>query len=112
MAKVTISADTQTGEMECHIDGKAMENVTGCELYHSERYDSEAGKYVPCVGMSMRMKPMKENGVVYNMTAYASEHPKAVAAINKKTAEFISEDVVIIPDYSSLQSDISKALRG
>jgi hypothetical protein len=110
MAKVTISADTMTGEMECHIDGKAMENVTGCDLYRTERYDNATDKYVPAVGMSMRMKPTKENGVVYNMTAYASEHPKAIAAINKKTAEFIAEDVVVIPDYTALASDVSRAL--
>ena len=110
MAKITINADTMTGELECHIDGKAMANVSGCEVYMSERYDQDNGKYVPCVGMSMRMKPTKENGVVYNMTAYASEHPKAIAAINKKTAEFIAEDIVVVPDYSALASDISKAL--
>lgn len=110
MAKITMSADTMTGEMECHIDGKAMLDVYGCELYHTERYDQASDKYVPAVGMSMRMKPTKENGVVYNMTAYASEHPKAIAAINKKTAEFIAEDIVVIPDYSALSSDISKAL--
>lgn len=110
MAKVTISADTLTGEMECHIDGKAIENVTGCELYLSSKYDYESGKETPCVGMSMRMRPTKENGVVYNMTAYASEHPKAIAAINKKTAEFLSDDIVLVPDYTVLASDISKAL--
>lgn len=111
MAKVTINADTQTGDMECHIDGKAMESVVGCSLYASERWDADAQKYMPAVGMEMRMKPVKDNGVVYNMTAYASNHEKAVAAINRKTAEFLTEDIVLIPDTSVISADFAKALR-
>lgn len=111
MAKISINADTMSGDMECFIDGKAVEAVVGCHLYASEKWDSDASKYVPCVGMEMRMKPMKDNGVTYNMSAYASTHEKAVAAINKKTAEFISEDVVMIKDLSSVHNDIANALR-
>lgn len=110
MAKISISADTLTGEMECHIDGKAIESVVGCNLYVSERWDESQGKYVPSCGMDMRMKPVKENGVTYHMSAYASNHDKAVAAINKRTAEFISEDVVLIKE-NTLQNDIMNALR-
>jgi len=112
MAKVTINADTSSGEMEVHIDGKAVDSVVGCNLYASERWDSDANKYMPAVGMEMRMKPVKENGVVYHMSAYASEHPKAIAAINRKTAEFLTEDIVLVPDHSVVSADFAKALRG
>lgn len=111
MAKVTIVADTETGEISCDVNGKVLDNVSDCSLYSTSRYDYDSGKEKPCARFYASMKPVKEDGVTTYMSAQATVNPEAEAHINSRKCEFLTDDVILIKDHSKVSNDIAKALK-
>lgn len=111
MAKVTIVADTETGEITCDVNGKMLDNVSDASVYCTSRYNYDSGKDVPCARFYASMKPVKEDGVTTYISAQATINPEAESHINSRKCEFLTDDVILIKDHSKVSNDIAKALK-
>lgn len=110
MAKITITADTETGEIVCDVGGKMLENMSSCELYATSIYDYETDTQKQICRFNGRMKPVKENGVTVFQSAMASVNPEAATYINSGKYKEIVDGVIIVNDISAVSSDIAKAM--
>lgn len=107
MAKITITADTQTGSIEAMCDDKKIEGIMDCNVYSTTRWDSEAQMDKACCGIEMRMRPVKESGMTYYMTARAAHQLKDGESVHGR----VGDDIVILRDSGVVANDIAKALR-
>ena len=110
MAKITITADTETGEMNCDVGGKMLENMVSCELYATSIYDYDTDTQKQICRFAGRMKPQKENGVTVFQSAMASVNPEAATYINSGKCQEIVDGIIVVNDVSAVSSDIAKAM--
>ena len=97
---MTVSCDTETGEMTIKLDGEDIENVADLSIYSYEDSDDE-----PHLSISFSLKTEK-NGDIHKRVNYSSYGSKAaLEAIAEEKGVFATKDKSIVkydsaPDYS------------
>ncbi len=76
MAKIVIETDTETGIINCTVNGKVVEGVQDCNFYSTSNYNYDNGESVPCVRFYASLKPKKEDGVMFYQSVQASKSNK------------------------------------
>src|SRR5689334_23360599 len=104
MAKVVITADTETGDITAKVDGEAFENINYVSICAYEDMDEE-----PCVSVSLTLEPEKVSNLTKRVNISTANTNDGKEAIAQNKAEFITKDKHIIKysDQSSLSESIA-----
>lgn len=108
MAKIVVETDTETGIINCTVNGKAVEGVQDCNFYSTSNYNYDNGESLPCVRFYASLKPKKEDGVTFYQSVQASKNPEYKKALESGKASHIADDVILVKDNTVISNDLAK----
>ena len=111
MAKIVITADTETGDISCDVNGTKLNDLVSCELYTTSIYNYDTDTQKQVCRFNGRMKPQKENGVTVYQSAMASINPEAASYISSGKCKEITDGIIVINDTKAVSDDIAKAMK-
>ena len=91
MSKVVMNVDTESGLVECSVNGKTVDNFCYGSVWCGKNYDGEMKANV-----SIETAPIKdEAGATWTCRIYAAKSEEGIKALAGR-GEFLTPDLVVI----------------